>query len=139
MPVDIHAVGATGGYRLPTGTYAKLLREQCEMRCQIKYVDNNPRCDVLVDDWRATMVEREQAEELAAAEAAEMFAELLAAGEPVAVPACKVRGRPLPGMPTWLTTAPIHGGANIVQVYPDDTAEPAGYRPYRPSPPRTTR
>jgi hypothetical protein len=132
MPVDVDAVGAAGGYRLPAGTYARLLREQCEMRCEIEYVYSNPRCDVLVDDWRAALVEREQAEELAAVKAAEMFTDLLAAGGPVTVPAWQARGRPMPGMPAWLTTAAIHGGAVNVWVYPDDTVEPADYRPYRP-------
>jgi hypothetical protein len=48
MPVNNDAVGAAGGYRLPAGTYAKLLRDQCEMRCEIEYVHSNPRCNVLV-------------------------------------------------------------------------------------------
>lgn len=127
MPVDIDAVGAAGGYRLPAGTYAKLLREKCEMRCRIDYVDSDPRCNVLVDDWQAALLECEHAEELAAARAAEMFAELLAAGGPVAVPVWQVRGRPTPGTPAWLTTAAIHGGAVNVWVHPDDTAEPADF------------
>jgi hypothetical protein len=84
MPVDIDAVGAAGGYRLPAGTYAQQLRERCEMRCEIEYVHSNPRCNVLVDDWRAALVELEQAEELAAVKAAEIFAELVT-GEPVVV------------------------------------------------------
>jgi len=47
----------------------------------------NPRCNVLVDDWQAALVECEQSEELGAVEAAEMFAEMLAARGPVTVPA----------------------------------------------------
>jgi hypothetical protein len=123
MPVDIDAVGAAGGYRLPAGTYTKLLRKQCE----IKYVHSNPRCNVLVDDWRAALVECDKARELAAVKAAEMYAELLTAGGPVAVPAWQARCRSMPGMPAWLKTASIHGGAVDVWVYPDDTVEPAGF------------
>lgn len=126
MPVDVDALGSAGGYRLPAGTYAKLLRQQCEVRCQIEYVDSNPRCDVLVDDWEAALVECERAEELAAVKATEMFAQRQAAGEPIAVPVSQARGRPVPGMPLWLTAAAINGGAVNVWVYPDDTVKPAG-------------
>lgn len=127
MPVDIDAAGNAGRYRLPTGAYAKLLRKKCELRCEIEYVHSNPRCDVLVDDWRAALAECEQAEKVAAVKTAEMFAELLAAGRPITVPAWQVRGRPTPGMPAWLTTAAIDGGANNVRLYPDDTAEPTDF------------
>lgn len=84
------------------------------MRAQIEYVHNNPRCNVLVDDWRAALVEREEAEKLAAIEAAETFAELLAAGGPIEVYAWQVRGRPMHGMPGWLISS------GRVRVYPDD-------------------
>ncbi|OBH31692.1 hypothetical protein A9X03_07130 [Mycobacterium sp. E1715] len=125
MPVDIDAVDAAGGYRLPAGTYAKLLRQKCQMRCEIEYVHSNPRCNVLVDDCRAALVEYEQAEELAAVRAGEMFAELLAAGEPVVVAQWQARqGRPMPGMPAWLTMSARGGGVSEVRVYPDDVAEP---------------
>jgi hypothetical protein len=129
MPVDIDAAGNAGRYRLPTGTYAKLLRKKCEMRCEIEHVHSNPRCSVLVDDWQAAMVECERAEELAAVKAAEMFADLLAAGEPVVVAQWQARqGRPMPGMPAWLTMSARGGGASQVRVYPDDVAEPVRRR-----------
>jgi hypothetical protein len=112
-----HAVAAgPDGYRLPAGTYPKLLREQCELRAQIEYVHNNPRCSALLDDWRAVAIECAQAEKLAALEAAETFAELLAAGGPIEVYAWQVRGRAMPGMPGRLISS------GRVCVYPDDVS-----------------
>jgi hypothetical protein len=125
MPVDIDAVGAAGVYRLPAGTYARLLRKQCEMRAQIEYVDPY---SALADDWRAALVESEKAEKLAAAAAEQWFAELLAAAEPIVVAQWEVRGRPVPGMPAWLSASALHVGASQVRVYPDDVCEPAAFR-----------
>lgn len=108
--------GRSSGYQLAPGTYAKLLRSECEQRCA-----PDPR-----------LLEEADFAELKAAgavRAAEMFAERLAAGEPVAVPAWQVRGRPIPGMPAWLMTAAIHGGAVNVWVYHDEVVEPVASGP----------
>ncbi len=124
---DRAANGGRDGYRLPPGTYVKLLRQQCEQRARREHVHNNPRCSALLDDWRAAAIEREQAGKLAAIEAAETFAELLAAGEPVTAYAWQVhRGGATPGMPAWLITAVRHGGR--ARVRPDDVCEPGGGR-----------
>ena len=121
---DRAAAVGRDGYRLPAGSYVRLLREQCEMDAKIKYIVNNPRCSALLDDWRAAAVEREQAAKLAAIEAAEQFTELLAAGEPIEAYAWQAHhGRPVPGMPAWLVTAVWHGGR--VRVCLDDVCEPA--------------
>ena len=106
-------IGASrsSGCQLPPGSYAKFLRTACTQRCR-----PDPR---LLDE-----PDFDKLKAAGAVRAAEMFAERLAAGEPVAVPAWQVRGRPMPGMPAWLVTAAIHGGAVNVWVYPDEVVEP---------------
>ena len=125
MPADRGGQAATGVYQLPVGRYAALLRRRCEMRAEIEYIHNNPRCDVLVDDWRPALAERAKAEKLAAAAAEEWFAELLAAGEPIVVPHF---GSNAPGAPDWLRLSSWSGGASSIRVYPDDVCEPAVFR-----------
>ncbi|MGO9155235.1 hypothetical protein [Mycobacterium sp.] len=122
MPqADDDDVATEGGYRLPAGGYVRLLRGQCEMRATIAHVDPYA---VLRDDWDPA--QHAEAKKLAADVAEEMFAEKL--GEPIAVAQWQARGRPVPGMPPWLTASAEHGGATQVRVYPDDVCEPAAFR-----------
>ncbi|MGO9153088.1 hypothetical protein [Mycobacterium sp.] len=125
MPADRGGQVDAGGYQLPPGSYAKLLRKQCESRAELEHIVHNPRCDVLVDDWRPALVELEKARKLAAAAAAEMFEQLLAAGEPIVVPGFGVAA---PGAPDWLRLSSWSGGASSIRVYPDDVCEPAAFR-----------
>jgi hypothetical protein len=126
VPADrSDGAGHAGTYQLPAGSYRRLLLRKCEQRAKIKHIVNNPAASVLVDDWQAAAIRREQAKRLAADEAAETFAELL--GEPIVVAQWEARhGRSMPGMPTWLTSS--HGGASQIRVDPDDVCEPAVYR-----------
>jgi hypothetical protein len=114
MPVDIGVTGSAS-YRLPPGSYAKLLRGESEQQCA-----PDPR-----------LLGEEDFEDLkaaGAARAAEMFTELLAAGEPVMVAAWEVPGcRPAAGAPEWFSTPAIYGGASLVRVYRDDVCEPAEF------------
>ena len=103
----------------------KLLRRSCELR--VAHAGIVDPYLALGEDWAAT-IEYERCEKLAAAAVEEMFAELLAAGEPIVVAQWEARGRPVPGMPAWLSASALHVGASQVRVYPDDVCEPAAFR-----------
>lgn len=108
----VEGVAGPAGYQLPAGSYAKLLRDHCKFRCA-----PDPR-----------LLEEPDFVELKAAgavRAAQMFTELMAAGEPI-VTATSVRN-PADGAPEWLSTPAIYGGASLVRVYSDDVCEPAEF------------
>ncbi len=110
MPIDSDR-GGSAGYRLPVGSYAKLLRSECGRRCA-----PDPR-----------LLGEPDFEELKAAgsvRAAALFDELLAAGEPIVVASWQVPAR---GAPEWLSTPAVYGGASLVRVYVDDVCEPAEF------------
>ena len=102
------------GYQLPAGSYAKLLRSQCDQQCA-----PDPR---LLDE--PDFAELNVA---GAARAAEMVNELLAAGEPITVPTGHTGGYRLHDAPEWLSTPAIYGGAVQVWIYPDDVCTPASF------------
>ena len=102
------------GYQLPAGTYAAALRKRCERECM-----PDPR---LLDE-----PDFDELKAAGAARAAEMFDELLAAGEPITVPTGHTGGYRLPDAPEWLSTPAIYGGAMQVRIYPDDVCEPAEF------------
>src|SRR5271167_2084277 len=125
MPADRHAAsGGFAGHQLPAGSYAKLLRADCDRRCA-----PDPRL-LGEDDF-------EELKAAGAAGAAEMFDELAAVGEPIVVPTGYVPAanpatgrwqlRQAAGAPEWLSTPAIYGGASLARVYRDDVCEPAEF------------
>jgi hypothetical protein len=114
MPVDVG--GAGSGYRLPVGSYRKLLKNECERQCA-----PDPR-----------FYGENDFEELTAAgtaRAAQMFTDLLAAGEAITVAAweCSPPRSSATGAPQWLMSPAIYCGASLVRVYSDDVAEPGEF------------
>jgi hypothetical protein len=116
-----HLGSAAAGVRLPAGTYAELLLDECE---------GHSRPDPRLWPIEGSVEEYEEFEELkrqGAAKAAAMCEEKLAAGEPLVVSASQIGGHNIPGAPEWLTTPAIYGGASAVRVYRDDVVEPAEF------------
>jgi hypothetical protein len=114
MPADRHLAAGFAGHQLAAGSYAKLLRDDCDRRCA-----PDPRL-LGEDDF-------EELKAAGAARAAELFDELAAVGEPIQVPTGHTGGYRLPGAPEWLSTPAIYGGASLARVYRDDVCEPAEF------------
>ena len=107
---DESGIGA--GYQLPPGSYEKQLRAECERKCR-------PDTRLLFED------DFEQLKAAAVIEAEKMFAERLAAGEPIEVASGQIsEHRHIEGAPEWIAL-PMHGGARTVRIYSDDVVEPA--------------
>jgi hypothetical protein len=117
MPADRHGAGFAG-HRLTAGSYAKLLRNDCDRRCapdpRLYPVETVPDGAAEWEDLKAAGVAR----------ATEMFDELAAVGEPIVVPTGYA---PRAGGPEWLSTPAIYGGASLVRVHRDDVCEPAEF------------
>jgi hypothetical protein len=74
-----HLGSTDAGVHLPVGTWAKLLLAECEGLCE-------PDMRLYpIETWPDGVAEWEELKAAAAAKAAEMFEEKLAAGEPVVV------------------------------------------------------
>jgi len=108
--------GSTGGYRLPPGSYAKLLKTECERQ-------HAPASLLFpLEGGPDALAEWEDLKAAGAARTAEMFGELLAAAKPIVVSPTYHRGAP-----EWLSRPPIYGGASMIRVYSDDVCEPAEF------------
>jgi hypothetical protein len=73
-------------YRLPSGTYLKLLKKDCEFRTQ----PDPLRYGILEDDWRQGVDALQQAKAEGLRSAAAMFEDRRQAGEPVTVARWKI-------------------------------------------------
>jgi hypothetical protein len=105
-------------YRLPSCTYLKLLKEDCEFRTQ----PDPLRFGILEDDWQpgAEALERATAEGLRSAAA--MFEDRRQVGQPVIVARWKMSGRGrIPRDSPLLTD---HRSIWSFRVYADDTIVP---------------